>query len=171
MIGALSKKDKMSSSVQCLVWNLLLRFPGEQKWVTLLDRPEPDRRWAVQGQNLDGWQEIKLDNNYLEKKLHNNSAVSDWWNLTRWVRQHFSIHINACKLTFLARQTSNSLRRVPGTALDTLFSANNCDLNVSLPILRLPQYWPLNDELHSEVQAQNHTMDAATTAALSDSAL
>lgn len=42
--------------------------------------------------------------------------------------------------------------------LDTLFTANNCDLNMSLPILRLLQYWPLNDELHSGGTSSNHTV-------------
>lgn len=57
-----------------------------------------------------------------------------------------------------------------GLHSDTLFSTNNCDLNMSLSILRLLQCWPPNDELLSEASS-NHTVDAAATAALSDSAL
>lgn len=108
-----------------------------------------DRSW------MDGSRR-KLLNNYLETKLPNNSAVridgiktipggSD--------SPFLSMHINLFKLTFPLRQTPHSHWRLPGKEPNSLFTANNCDLNMSLPILRLPQYWPLNDELHSKAQA------------------
>lgn len=52
-------REYVYNSVQCLLWYLLLMFPGGQKWMTLFDRPKPVTQCAVQGQIADGWLETK----------------------------------------------------------------------------------------------------------------